>query len=110
MSHDKNHGFQEVPQETIEKLFSKHARVQAASATSNKVKGLTLAIREQYLSKVLDTLYANYTECETQQTLDKKDIEDCCIGMEYEVFQSTTTITMYRNGLAKLVSGRKVLC
>lgn len=96
--------FQEVSQETIDKLFSKHARVQAASASSSKVKGLTLATREQYLSKILDTLYANYTECVSNQTLDKKDIEDCSIELEYEVFGSTTTMTMYRNGLAKLVS------
>ncbi|CAH1132756.1 unnamed protein product [Ceutorhynchus assimilis] len=98
---------QEASQETVEKLFSKHARVQAASSTSSKVKGLTLATREQYLSKILDTLYANYTECEPDQSLDKKDIEDCSIDLEYEIFGSTTTMTMYRNGFAKLISNIK---
>ncbi|XP_066149056.1 ATP-dependent DNA helicase Q5-like isoform X2 [Euwallacea fornicatus] len=98
---------QEVSVATIDKLFSKHARVQAAAASSSKVKGLTLAIREQYLSKILDTLYANYTECTANQTMDKKDIEDCSISLEYEIFGSTTTMMMYRNGLAKLISNIK---
>ncbi|KAH1011652.1 hypothetical protein HUJ04_000975 [Dendroctonus ponderosae] len=98
---------QEVSHQTIEKLFSKHARVQAAASSSSKVKGLTLGIREQYLSKILDTLYANYTECVADQSLDKKDIEDCSIELEYEVFSSTTTMTIYRNGLAKLISNIK---
>ncbi|XP_050302444.1 ATP-dependent DNA helicase Q5-like [Anthonomus grandis grandis] len=98
---------QEVSHETIEKLFSKHARVKAAASTSSKVKGLTLGTREQYLSKIVDTLYANYTECATNQTLDKKDVEDCSVDLEYDIFTATTTMTMYRNGFARLISNIK---
>ncbi|KAJ8916676.1 hypothetical protein NQ315_000321 [Exocentrus adspersus] len=100
---------QEVSQESIDKLFSKHSRVKAASSTSNKVKGLTLATRELYLSRVLDVLYKNYTECQEEPTLDRKDVEDCSIDIEYSIFSTTTNMTMYRNAMAKLVSNTKRL-
>lgn len=94
-----------MSQKTIEKLFSARARVMAAASTSCKVKGLTLALREQYLSKIADVLYTNYTSCmdEEDQSLDKKDVEDCGVTLEYEAFSSNTTMTMYRNSIAKLV-------
>ncbi|XP_060533131.1 ATP-dependent DNA helicase Q5-like [Cylas formicarius] len=100
---------QEMSQNTIDELLSKHARVKAASSSSTKVKGLTLATREQYLSKIVDILYLNYMECEQRdsQALDKKDVEDCSVDLEYQVFSSTTSMTMYRNGIAKLISGIK---
>lgn len=88
----------------MDKLFAKNSRVKAASVTSSKVKGLTLVLREQYVNKILDVLYANYTECEKNPIYDKKDIEDCSIDLEYSVFTVNTTITMYRNAIAKLVS------
>ncbi|XP_076256872.1 ATP-dependent DNA helicase Q5-like isoform X2 [Rhynchophorus ferrugineus] len=98
---------QEVSHETLDKLFSKHARVKAGASSSSKVKGLTLATREQYLSKIADTLYINYSQCQSNQVLDKIDMEDCGIDLEYEIFSSTTSLTMYRNGFAKLISSIK---
>ncbi|KAJ8976755.1 hypothetical protein NQ317_019418 [Molorchus minor] len=98
---------QEVSQKTIEKLFSKHSRVQAATSTSTKIKGLTLATREQYLTRISDVLYANYSECQEDQTMDKRDVEDCAIEVEYSIFTSNTTMTMYRNTIAKLISNIK---
>ncbi|XP_057656384.1 ATP-dependent DNA helicase Q5 isoform X2 [Diorhabda carinulata] len=100
---------QEVSQETVDKLFSAHSRVKAASSTTNKVKGLTLVTREQYVSKLLDVLYENYTKCQEDPTLDKKDVEDCSIDIEYESFTSNTNMTMYRNSLAKKISNIKKL-
>lgn len=97
---------QEVSQETIDKLYAKNARVKAAASTTTKVKGLTLANREQYLNKLRDLLYENYTtarEEEEECYFDKKDMEDCAIDLEYEVFTSNTTIMMYRNCIARLV-------
>lgn len=92
-----------MSQDTIDKLFSKHSRVKAAASTSSKVKGLTLANRELYLTRVVDVLYKNYTECQEEPTLDKKDVEDCAVDMEYSIFSSNTNMTMYRNAMAKLV-------
>jgi hypothetical protein len=81
---------QEVSQKTIEKLFSGRSRVTAAASTSSKVKGLTLATREQYLSKIIEVLHDNYKGCveEEDQTMDKKDVQDCAVEMEYSVFTS----------------------
>lgn len=78
----------------------------AAASTSNKVKGLTLITREQYLSKFVDVLHENYTGCveESDRIFDKKDIEDCAVDMEYQLFSSNTTMMMYRNNMAKTVS------
>lgn len=95
---------QEVSKETIDKLLSQHSRVQAPSATSKKVKGLTLANREMYLKKIGEVLLDNYKKCSATQNFDKKDIEDCSVEVEYSVFSTTTTMTMYRSTIARLVS------
>ncbi|KAG5899565.1 hypothetical protein JTB14_022896 [Gonioctena quinquepunctata] len=100
---------QEVSQDTVDKLFSKHARVKAAASTSSKVKGLTLATREQYLTRLVDVFYVNYSECQEEPTLDRKDIEDCSIDAEYEIFTINTNMTMYRNSIAKLIANVKKL-
>lgn len=80
----------------------------AAASTSKKVKGLTIPTREQYLSKIGEVLTGNYDECCPVREFDKKDIEDCAIEMEYSVFSSTTTITIYRSSLAKMVSWTEI--
>lgn len=97
---------QEISQTTIDKLLAKRSRVQAASATAKKVKGLSLATREMYLNKIGEVLWDNYyqTCCAEQRVFDKRDIEDCGVEVEYSVFSTTTTLTMYRSTLARLVS------
>ncbi|KAJ3652472.1 hypothetical protein Zmor_018433 [Zophobas morio] len=97
---------QEVSQKTIDKLFSERSRVMAASSTSSKVKGLTLVLREQYLSKIVEVLHANYKDCMDveDQSFDRRDVEDCAVEMEYSVFTANTNMTMYRSSLAKMVS------
>lgn len=94
----------EISQETIDKLLSQRSRVQAPSATSKKVKGLSLATREMYLNKISEVLLDNYQKCCNEQVFDKRDIEDCGVEVEYSVFSTTTTVTIYRNTLARLVS------
>ncbi|CAG9821395.1 unnamed protein product [Phaedon cochleariae] len=98
---------QEVSQETVEKLFSKHCRVKAASSTSTKIKGLTLPTREQYLTRLVDVLSVNYTECQEEPTLDKQDVEDCAVDVEYEIFTVNTNMTMYRSAMAKMICNIK---
>ncbi|KAK5638551.1 hypothetical protein RI129_012846 [Pyrocoelia pectoralis] len=98
---------QEVSQDAINKLFSKRARVIAASATSNKVNGLTLPTREQYLSKLFEVLTDNYRECCMNPEFDEKDLEECAVDLEYSCFTSSTTLTIYRNNCAKMISAIK---
>ncbi|KYB27113.1 ATP-dependent DNA helicase Q5 [Tribolium castaneum] len=98
---------QDVSQKTVEKLFAKHSRVRAPASTSSKVKGLTLATREQYLSKMVEVLHDNYTKCAEEQIFDRKDVEDCAIDVEYGVFSANTNMTMYRSSIARIISAIK---
>jgi hypothetical protein len=61
------------------------------------------------LSKIIEVLHDNYKGCveEEDQTMDKKDVQDCAVEMEYSVFTANTTMTMYRNGVAKMISSIK---
>lgn len=93
-----------MSQGTIDKLLAQRSRVQAAAATAKKVKGLTLATREMYLNKVGEVLLDNYRQCSPEQVFDERDVQDCGVDVEYSVFSTTTTLTMYRNTLARLVS------
>lgn len=87
-------------------MFGKNARVRAAASTSDKVKGLTLAVREQYLTKLTTIFHTNYRECvpKDEQQFDVHDIEDCTVDVEYEIFTAKTTMTMYRSAIAQLVN------
>ncbi|KAF5276119.1 hypothetical protein FQR65_LT16475 [Abscondita terminalis] len=98
---------QEMSQDTINKLFSKRSQVLAAASTSNKVNGLTIVTREQYLSKIIEVLTDNYKQCCEDQTFTEKDLKDCAADLEYSCFSSTTTLTMYRSVNAKLVMNIK---
>ncbi|CAH0548926.1 unnamed protein product [Brassicogethes aeneus] len=98
---------QEVSQTTIEKLYAKNSRIKAAASTSTKIKGLTVVFREQYVNKILEVLYANYQECEKEPIFQKKHIEDCSVDLEYSIFTTNTTMTMYRQNVAKLISSVK---
>ncbi|KAK4878364.1 hypothetical protein RN001_010870 [Aquatica leii] len=95
---------QELSHGTINKLFSKRSRVLAAASTSNKVNGLTIATREQYLSKLVEVLTDNYTQCCENRTFDKKDLEECAADLEYSTFSATTALTVYRSVNAKMIA------
>lgn len=94
-----------MSQSTVDELLGKHARVMAAAATSSKVRGLKIAMREMYTSKLHDALYENYCACnaESERIFDKKDVEDCAVAEEYKIFSTTTTFITYRSGVCKLV-------
>ncbi|KAB0791297.1 hypothetical protein PPYR_03097 [Photinus pyralis] len=98
---------QDVSNDTINQLFSKRARVIAASATSNKVNGLTLPTREQYLSKLVEVIAENYAECCKNPEFDEKDLTECAADLEYSCFTATTTVTVYRSHCAKIISAVK---
>nr|XP_022902939.1 ATP-dependent DNA helicase Q5-like [Onthophagus taurus] len=98
---------QEVSKDTIDKLFAKNSKVQAAGSTKTKVKGLTIAAREQYFSKITEVLIENYNQCVEEKVLDAIDIEECTKELEYSTFTSVTTLMMYRNASAKLISNIK---
>lgn len=59
------------------------------------------------MNKLRDLLHDNYLAAKVEEDdeyFDKKDMEDCAIDVEYEIFSSHSNITMYRNSAAKLVT------
>ncbi|KAF5287641.1 hypothetical protein FQA39_LY15844 [Lamprigera yunnana] len=98
---------QEISNETINKLFSKHSRVHSAWSTTNKVSGLTIVIREQYLTKLIEVLTENYRQCCVNPEFDEKDLQECAADLEYSSFTTTTTLMIYRNTNAKNISNIK---
>ncbi|CAH1981247.1 unnamed protein product [Acanthoscelides obtectus] len=97
----------EVSHKTIDSLIAQHARVRAAASSSSKVKGLLLATREQYVTKLTEVLHENYTKCQEEQTFDRQDIEDCAVDIEYEIFSANTTHIMYKSSVARMISNVK---
>lgn len=90
---------------------SKHSRCKAAESTSTKVNGLTVGSRESYLSLLIDALKTNLNTMkgiqEPKKPLSRKDVEQCAIDLEYEIFSSSTVISLYRRAMTKMISSIK---
>ncbi|GLG96231.1 Uncharacterized protein GBIM_03048 [Gryllus bimaculatus] len=86
-------------------VAAEYARVKAASSTSVKVTGLTVAMRETYLGLFIEALKRNLEKCQVidppLNKLQDKDVEECAIALEYEIFSSNKVISLYRRGIAK---------
>lgn len=86
---------------------SKYSKVKAASSTETKVNGLTVTIRENYLSLLTEILVKSVVDCKDVDKpiheLKKSDYEDCAVEMEYEIFSLNKVVSLYRRGIAKLV-------
>ncbi|KDR23331.1 hypothetical protein L798_05292, partial [Zootermopsis nevadensis] len=91
-----------------EETSAKYSRVRAADSTGVKVNGLTVSVRESYLSLLVENLKKNYERCHmvdpSQHSLSTADIEICAIDMEYEAFTSNKVASLYRRVIVKLVS------
>lgn len=96
----------------FEKELLKKARVRAAEATSVKISGLTLTVREQNLTLLVDLLERNYIKAkdvnsdQVTKDMEKSDLLACAVDIEYSVFSSKTVISMYRRGMALIVSSK----
>ncbi|XP_063234032.1 ATP-dependent DNA helicase Q5-like [Bacillus rossius redtenbacheri] len=88
---------------------AKHARVRSADATTVKINGLTLVIRETYLTLLIDRLLSNYERCRKvdapELQLSRDDIEQCAVDMEYRLaFTKNTVSSLYRKDMSKLMN------
>ncbi|XP_059046424.1 ATP-dependent DNA helicase Q5-like [Achroia grisella] len=90
---------------------AKYSKCKAASSTGTKVNGLTVAGREGYLSLLTDALNNNLQNMENidvpNNRLMRHDVEQCAVQLEYEIFSTTTVITLYRRSMSKLISSIK---
>lgn len=99
----------------LDKQLIQNARVKAADATGTKIRGLTLTLRETYLSSFLDALNTNYENCRqficegNEKKFTKADILDCAVQVEYNIFTNNTVLSIYRQKGAMAVS-LKVFC
>lgn len=107
----------EMSHALMDSLIERNCKVKSGASTSRKVSGLTITIREHYLTALTEVLWTNYTSYKSYLELiedtgelskvphfDRKDMEDCAAEMEYEVFGGYRTVSMYRNGVAKMIS------
>ncbi|XP_052756214.1 ATP-dependent DNA helicase Q5-like isoform X2 [Galleria mellonella] len=90
---------------------AKYSKCKAASSTGTKVNGLTVAGREGYLSLLTDALNNNLQNMENidvpNKPLSRRDVEQCAVELEYEIFSTTTVISLYRRSMSKLISSIK---
>uniref|UniRef100_A0A1B0CVD7 DNA 3'-5' helicase n=1 Tax=Lutzomyia longipalpis TaxID=7200 RepID=A0A1B0CVD7_LUTLO len=94
----------ELPQARI-------SRVKHAMSTETKITGLTITLRESYLSMIADLLKKNY-ECGEKDdsipsTLVYRDFEDIGVELEYKAFTNNKVISLYRRSAAKLMADIK---
>ncbi|XP_030029278.1 ATP-dependent DNA helicase Q5 isoform X2 [Manduca sexta] len=87
---------------------AKHSKCKAADCTGNKVNGLTVPIRESYLSLLTTALKENLANTKdvdkTIKPLSNYDVEQCAIGIEYEAFSNSTVVSLYRRALSRLIT------
>ncbi|XP_037906175.1 ATP-dependent DNA helicase Q5 [Hermetia illucens] len=92
-------------------LAEKVSKVKAAQSTTVKVAGLTLALRESYLTMFLDSLRINLAKCTSPEfgelRLKNKDYENIAVELEYESFTSNKVLSLYKRAIAKKVSDIK---
>lgn len=92
-------------------LSAQYSRLRAASSTTIKITGLSISLREKYLTFLEDALKKNFEKCSIidppSHSLEEKHIEECAIGMEYQIFTSNKVIYLYRRDIAKKVSELK---
>ncbi|XP_037931888.1 ATP-dependent DNA helicase Q5 [Teleopsis dalmanni] len=87
---------------------SQITRVKMAQATSTKVTGLKISMRETYLTAVVDALKLNVEKC-TEDTpriaLNQRDYESMAVDIEYDCFCNNKVCNMYKLAVAKQLSG-----
>lgn len=87
-------------------------RVHQAQATTTKVSGLKISMRENYLTALIEALKANVKESEEDKPrsyLVQKDFEAVAADIEYECFSKQKVVNMYRHAVAKEVSSIEII-
>ncbi|PSN39325.1 hypothetical protein C0J52_23599 [Blattella germanica] len=92
-------------------VSAKFSRVRAAESTGVKVNGLTVSVRESFLSLLAEVLNKNYAQCHIvdapENSLTPNDIEMCAIDMEYEAFTKNTVVSLYKRTILKMITETK---
>lgn len=81
-------------------------RIHQAQATTTKVAGLKISVRENYLTALADALKGNVQNCEEDRprsALVQRDYEAVAADLEYECFSKQKVVNMYRHAVAKEV-------
>lgn len=105
-----SHVGREWSEDDVEAL-SKSSRVMAAESTARKVNGLSVTVRESYMSLLEGELSKNLSKCgdvdPPPETLSKSDIEACAQQIEYLAFTSTKVVSLYKRAIVKEISSIK---
>lgn len=81
-------------------------RIRQAQATTTKVAGLKISMRENYLTTLVEALKANVQNSEDdkpQSALVHRDYESVAADIEYKCFSNQKVVNMYRHAVAKEV-------
>ncbi|XP_065359615.1 ATP-dependent DNA helicase Q5 [Calliphora vicina] len=82
-------------------------RIHQAQATTTKVAGLKISMRENYLTALADALKTNVQNSEEDRprsALVQRDYEAVAADIEYECFSKQKVANMYRHAVAKELS------
>lgn len=91
--------------------LAKSSRVLAAHSTERKINGLTVTVRESYMTLVEGELTKNFHKCgdidPPLQGLIKDDIEACAQQMEYQAFSANKIVSLYKRAVVKDITSIK---
>ncbi|XP_055711512.1 ATP-dependent DNA helicase Q5 [Phlebotomus papatasi] len=100
----------QAAEQRLEREFAsaRISRVKHALNTETKIIGLTISLRESYLSMIADLLKKNYDAGEKDDTIPDtliyRDFEDIGVELEYKIFTVNKVISLYRRSAAKLMA------
>lgn len=80
-------------------IDAKNSRVKAAESTDRKVKGLSIQVREFYLSQLKDALFKNLECCQEENLivdLAETNVDDVARELEYRIFSQTKLANKYK--------------
>lgn len=85
------------------------AKVKSAEFTTNKIAGLDVKTREDYMGLVESCLATNYSTTKNlgDVVMSVQNILQAAIEAEYQVFTSNKVVTMYRKKMATLITSIK---
>ncbi|XP_034247353.1 ATP-dependent DNA helicase Q5-like [Thrips palmi] len=101
------------PQPTEEDFaaLAKSSRVLSADSTGRKINGLTVPVRESYMSLIEGELTKNLNKCgdidPPSRSLSKDDVEMCARQIEYQAFTTNKIVSLYKRAIVKEISSIK---
>ncbi|KAE8742361.1 hypothetical protein FOCC_FOCC012048 [Frankliniella occidentalis] len=105
-----NHVSSHWSEENVEAL-AKSSRVLSAQNTGRKITGLSVVVRESYMTLVEGELTKNLRKCgeidPPDQSLSKEDVEMCAQQIEYQAFTANKVISLYKRAIVKEIASIK---